>query len=132
MNMLCLLVATLLCTVTNGSGGGLTSALSVLVTDQSGAVISGAEVRFKSDSMVITRTTTKLGRIVVKLPLDSYFVTVTSSGFETARISDFEARGSKMELKIVLHVGSSYSPLVIPSEAPVEPARLPELPLPER
>jgi hypothetical protein len=102
------------------------------VTDQAGGVIRGAEVSFKSDSTAIIRTTARNGSITVSLPSDHYFVTVAAGGFEPARITDFSAKGPSVALKVVLRVGASSSPIVVPTEVPVQPARLPWELLPEQ
>ena len=123
----------LLCALAHGSGEISISEISILVTDQTGAVIPNAELKFKSNSTMVTNTTMRNGRVVLQLPFDRYFVSVASKGFETARIPDFEARGSKAELKVVLRVGSSYPYYSSgSSEVPLEPARLPEQLLRER
>lgn len=128
--MLCFVITLFLCTVAHGSSASTTT-VSVLVSDQSGGVIPGAKVKFKSNSRVFTKTTLRNGSLVLRLPLDHYSVSVTSSGLEIAKIPDFEARGSKMKLEIVLHVGRTSSPLVISDQVPLEPARLPGLRVPE-
>jgi hypothetical protein len=116
-----------------------TSAVSVLVTDQTGAVIPAAEVNFKNSSTVITRTTERDGSIIVTLPPGHYLVTVGARGFETARITDFTAQDRSMALRVALRVGASSSPIVFgassspifPTEVPVQSARLPWQLLPQ-
>ena len=72
LKMLCFVITLFLCTVVHGSSASTTT-VSVLVSDQSGGVIPGANVKFKSNSRVFTKTTLRNGSLVLRLTMLSSF-----------------------------------------------------------
>ena len=81
--------------------------LSVIVTDTSGAVIPNAEVAFKGEQRLTTRTGQD-GSAHVTLPYGGYAVTVNVRGFETAEIKDLLIRvPDPPDLNVVLQVAPS-------------------------
>src|SRR5713226_9869362 len=76
--------------------GGATGAITGTVQDPTGAVVAGAEVRIiNQDTGVLTRTakTDANGSFTATLlPVGTYTVNVTSSGFQEANFADIAVR----------------------------------------
>ena len=76
--------------------------IEVVVTDQNGAPIAGAEVTFAGQSGTVTRVTDAEGRFVFDAQGDTAMVTIRASGFETtSRVWDAADRDSA-RMKITL------------------------------
>jgi hypothetical protein len=79
--------------------------VKVTLFDQTGAVIVGGEVDFKSAAKTIVSHTGPDGSVVATLPGGRYSVTAIQRGFQKEEISDFEVVAPQSnELKIVLKV----------------------------
>jgi hypothetical protein len=88
--------------------GGATGAITGTVQDQTGAVVANAEVRIiNQDTGTVTRTTKtdESGSFTVTLlPVASYTVNITSTGFREAKLSDIAVRvteTTRMTAKLV-------------------------------
>jgi hypothetical protein len=99
-------------------------ALEVLVLDQSGAVISGADLRFRSASLLTHVTTGSTGYASIELPPDKYEVTACAYGF-LSQIRQIQTSAIPDSLpKFVLHYADdgqydgSRVPLIYPDHSP--------------
>ncbi len=99
------------------------AALSGTVTDQSGAVVSGAIVLVKSIETGATRTTTTdaAGRYqVLALPLGEYEVHAQKQGFsEEVRTGIHLVVGQDAAINLSLRVGESSQQITVNGDAPV-------------
>jgi len=102
------------------------------VVDLSGVVIQQAEVVFKGDSGKIVAHTVTVGSVNVQLPAGKYVVTISASGFVTAKLVDFSVPPQTAgAFHVILKVGptdfGSGSPNVIPLVVPTVPSELPDI-----
>ena len=79
-----------------------TKRVEVVVTDQSGAPISGAEVTFAGQAATVTRATDSEGRFVIDAQGETAMMTIRAAGFETASRVWNAADRDAARLKIVL------------------------------
>ena len=89
--------------------GGATTSLSGTVTDASGAVIPGADIKVKNSATAAESTTVSAANGTFSIPAlnaGTYTVTVTLMGFKTALIKDVVLNaGVPASVKAVLEVG---------------------------
>src|ERR1700693_1176286 len=86
-----IVVAFVLFTGTTLLGQTFRGTISGTVTDTSGAVVSGASVKVHNDNTGLDRATETTGDgsySVTELPIGTYSVTVSESGFQTSVISN--------------------------------------------
>lgn len=97
--------------------GGVTGA----VADSSGAVVSGAAVRLISPDTGLTRdtTTSSAGEFVFQdLPLGTYDLTVTQSGFDTVHVSGIVVDAGKVNnLALTLQVAKQATTVEVQASA---------------
>jgi hypothetical protein len=87
-----------------GSSTPGVASLTTIVFDPAGAVITNAEITFKGEKTISTKTGQD-GSIQVPLPHGIYTVTTSSPGFKTNKITGFSADSAKPPvLKIVLQI----------------------------
>ena len=83
-------------------------AVKGVVVDQSGAVISTAEVVFKEESGTIVAHTAMDGSVNVSLKAGSYVVTVSAAGFAPTNLVDFSVPGPTAEaFRVTLKIDQS-------------------------
>jgi hypothetical protein len=94
------------------------SEVQTTVFDETGAVIPGCEIKFRSNSQTILSQTGMDGSVTVRLPNGNYVVTTTKLGFRTSRILDFQIVAPMPDaLRVVLKVESiSDGPIVDPEQ----------------
>jgi len=114
-----------------GMGGGVfrtrTGNLSGTVTDPTGAVISNAEVEFRSDSGATQRVTTDSnGNYQMSVPPGRGRVTIQSPGFQTRMMSNLNIRpGAMSQVNATLNLGAATETVEVTGEAaPQENDRL--------
>ncbi len=100
-----------------------TTALSGTVTDPSGAAIAGAQVTAKNTGTGFVRQTTSTGAglySLTELPVGTYELTVTASGFRTTQIPAINLSvGSVASLDIPMQIGTATSTVTVTSEVPL-------------
>jgi hypothetical protein len=112
--------------------------VKAIVVDETGAVIPGCEIVFKSDSETIAAHTSTDGSLTLKLPSGKYAVTVTRAGFVKSKTFQI-VTPMQDALRVVLKVDqtSSEGPLVdavptatsdLPSIITSGPSRVPSVP----
>ena len=93
------------------SGQSFRGGVSGSVTDQSGAIVSGATVRLLGTDTGLTRTaqSTGAGEFAFQdLPLGRYSLSVGQAGFQTQDVKDIQVEAGKIfNLKVTLAVASS-------------------------
>jgi len=84
------------------------SEMKITVFDESGSVIPGCEIVFKSDSSTVVSRTGMDGSVISRLPSGRYDVTTKGVGFAKSTIADVQI-GSSMqgEIRIVLKVAET-------------------------
>lgn len=102
----------------------ITGSVLGTVTDPSGAVIAGAQVEAKNvgTSVVTSTTTNAQGLYNIRfLPVGSYTVTISASGFSTETISQFQLEADQsVKFNVALKVGSASETMeVSASSAPL-------------
>ena len=142
-------LATIMLLLLVGTEKGLaqttTATLSGVVTDESGAVLSGAHVVVMNSETGVQRSvsTNEKGYFLVsELPPGSYQVTVSQTGFETlVRKGITLAVGQTVNLPLAVKVGAVTQQVTVTAEAPavntassavagvVEEKRIEEMPL---
>ncbi len=107
------------------------SSVKVTVLDESGAIIPGSEVVFKTDSTIIVSHAGIDGAVRVALPTGQYAVTVSAPAFRETEVPDFRVVAPAFaELKAVLKEGSCPPGpclIVIPVEVPTVISDLPNV-----
>ena len=96
------------------------SSLSGSVTDASGAAVAGAKVEVVSNNQGFTRTATTSSNgsfQVSQLPVGSYTVTVSGSGFQTTRIENVEVNLGGNSYNFAVEAGSSGNEIVVTGTA---------------
>ncbi len=103
------------------------ASLTVVVTDVNGAVIAGAEVKFRGEKSLTTKTGPD-GSVQIPLSFGSYAVTITRVSFETTKIVGFPVQVTNPPvLKVVLQF--AQMPTVINCMSCVE--RIETIPIPD-
>jgi hypothetical protein len=118
-----LVAATLLVAATATAQVRITGAVTGVVTDASDAVVPGATVQLRDDGTGITQETVTSSTGVFQFPnLNSgrYTVTVTLSGFQTARFDKVVVESSRTtDLRVHLAVGSMGETVTVSGASPV-------------
>ncbi len=106
-----------------GQGGGMTSSITGVVVDQSGAIVPGASVLVKSvaTSTEFTAITAANGSFTVPaVSVGTYRVTVTMSGFKQAVVEKVTVEaGTPANLRVVLNLGSPTETVVVTGGAEI-------------
>ncbi|HTR24320.1 MAG TPA: NTF2 fold immunity protein [Terriglobales bacterium] len=122
-----------------GQDSGLTHVtnLRAVVSDPSGARLPGAEITFRGEKTV-TVSAGEDGSVLVQIPYGDYAVTISRTGFETAKIANLSIQSAKPpDLEVVLQVGhccdepgiaENLEPQIITSDLPnlIETVRVPD------
>lgn len=106
-----------------------TATIEGVVMDESGAVVSGAEVEVRrpATGWVQTRTTDSSGRYVFNaVPVGTYDVTVTMSGFQPVKYEGVSLTvGARVPLDVTIRVSPVTEAVTVTGEAPlVETSRV--------
>jgi len=123
--MLALLVVLLLCTARLASAGqGQDASIIGQVTDESGAVLPGVTVTASSPALqiqTITSVTNERGEYRLSpLPIGTYEVVYTLSGFQTVRQQNIRLTvGFVAKLDVSLKVGSLEESVTVSGQSPV-------------
>ncbi len=95
--------------------------LSGIVTDPTGAVVSGAEATLLNTETNVPRTTTANGSGLYRFDAvdpGNYQVTVTSAGFQTSKTEPFNISASQVaSVDISLKIGSQVETVAVSSDA---------------
>src|SRR5580698_5849605 len=97
-----------------------TGTLSGQVTDSSGAVVRGATLSIQSPETGYTRVVNTEGNgdyVFPDLPIGNYTLTVTASGFTTAKEDETISVGSRTRADFRLSVGSTGQTVEVTAEA---------------
>jgi hypothetical protein len=120
---LCLAVLILALSTAAFAQFGTEGAILGTVTDQSGALVPGADVTIQELSTGMTKTvkTDQGGEFEVPaLPLGVYSVTVTMQGFKTWKLDRAELTiGQRKRLPVVLEVGATNQEVSVTAAAPL-------------
>ncbi|MCI0391224.1 MAG: TonB-dependent receptor [Acidobacteria bacterium] len=104
-------------------GQETTGSIQGVVTDSSGAAVSGAKVEAGGGNLIrtLTATTNSSGFYVFQtLPPGTYSLTVSAAGFTTAKQEGITLQvGKQLSVDIQLKVGSVSETVVVTSEAPI-------------
>ena len=115
-------LAILVC-VSLARGQNVTGSITGVVTDPSGAVLTGANVvAYDLDTGVATPTTTNSDGLfrIEFLPIGHYQVTVTATGFEKGTIAPFSLEVQQTaDFKVQLVVGSTTASVNVSAAAPI-------------
>ncbi|HEX4950647.1 MAG TPA: carboxypeptidase-like regulatory domain-containing protein, partial [Blastocatellia bacterium] len=101
----------------------VSSSLSGVVTDPSGAVIQGAVVTVKQDATgqeFKTTTSTSGNFTLPSMSVGTYTITITAQGFKTAVVQDVKIdAGTPANVNVALEVGGANESVVVQGGAEI-------------